>query len=84
MKIMRLFRFIKTYYLNLFLIFSNIFLLKKLLTIVFNKTNIFLVGNGKIGHYPGNIFIAKQLYDSNSIFVHKIGVNKVDGIQLFF
>ena len=72
---MRLFNFIKNYYLNLIIILSNIFYLKKLIISVLCKTNIFLVGNGKIGHYPPNIFFAHQIYGSNTIFALKSGVN---------
>ena len=72
---MRIFNFIKNYLFHLIIILSNIFLLKKLLTATFNKTNIFLVGNGAIGHYPANMFFAKKIYGTNTIFVHKSGTN---------
>ena len=72
---MRLFNFIKNYYLNLIVILSNIFYLKKLIVSVLCKTNIFLVGNSQIGHYPPNIFFANKIYGSNTIFALKSGMN---------
>ena len=71
----RIFNFVKKYLFHLTIILSNILLLKKFLTATFNKTNIFLVGNRAIGHYPANMFFAKQIYGANTIFVHKSGVN---------
>ena len=71
----RLTNFAKKYLHHLVIFFSNILLLKKLFTITFKKINIFLVGNGTIGHYPANMFFTKQIYGSNTIFVHKSGVN---------
>ena len=68
---MRFFYFICRYLQSILLLFLNFFLIPKLIYILFKRKNIFLVGNGAIGHYPANMFLAKKIYGNNTIYVHK-------------
>jgi len=61
-------------YTNLITIIANFKYLHLFFYIYFNKIDVFLIGNGAIGHYPINLFLCKQLYKKDSIFSFKSGV----------
>ena len=59
---------------HLLVIIKNIKYMSLFFYVLRNKVNVFLVGNGAIGHYPVNLFLSKLLYGDNCIYAYKSGV----------
>ena len=65
--------FINNYIKNIIKIIANAKSLPYFFVAIFNKTDVFFVNNGKIGHLPINFFLCLQLFKKKAIFVTQPG-----------